>query len=163
MAADFKSLGKLDQGALAAGGVAIILSFISKYVVESYDGPGPSTIGSSLGGFNAWTSYAKLGMLLLVASTAIVGVKAFAKDSLPAGVPWNLVAAGTAALGTVLLILRALFPAGSDLPGLDVGPGWSGYLLWIAGIALTVFTILSFTESGEKIPELSRKKNPPDA
>ncbi len=31
-------------------------------------------------------------MLLVIAATVIVAVKAFAKENLPDGVPWNLVA-----------------------------------------------------------------------
>ncbi|VXB37104.1 hypothetical protein [Aeromicrobium sp. 9AM] len=160
MAADFKSLGKFEQGALISGAVAIILSFFGSYVTASYDGPGSSAITSSAG-TNAWTSYATLGILLIIAATAIVAVKAFSKENLPDGVPWSLVALGTAGLGTVLLILRALFPGDPNFPGLDVGPGWSGYLLWIACIALTVFTFLSFKESGEKIPEIKKNDTPP--
>lgn len=162
MAVDFKSLGKFEQGALVSGALAIILSFFGSYVTASYDGPGAGALSTSAG-TNAWTSYATLGVLLIIASTAVVAVKAFAKESLPDGVPWNLVAAGTAGIGTILLILRALFPGGGNLPGLDVGPGWSGYLLWIAGIALTVFTALSFKDSGEKIPEINKKDTPPAA
>ncbi|KQV76785.1 hypothetical protein ASC61_18280 [Aeromicrobium sp. Root344] len=160
MATDFKSLGKFEQGALISGGVAIILSFFGSYVTASYDGPGGSAISASAG-TNAWTSYATFGVLLIIAATAIVAVKAFAKENLPEGVPWSLAALVAAAVGTLLLILRAVFPGDPNLPGLDVGPGWSGYLLWIAGIALTVFTFLSFKESGEKIPEINKKDTPP--
>lgn len=162
MAADFKSLGKNEQGALVAGGVAIILSFIGSYVTASYDGPGAGAIGD-LGGTNAWTSYATLGILLVIAATAIVGIKAFASDSLPDGVPWNLAALAAAGLGTLLLILRALFPGGADVPGFDVGPGWSGYLLWIAGLALTYFTFTLFKASGDKVPDFNKKDTPPAA
>jgi len=161
MAVDFKSLGKFEQGALVAGALAIILSFFGSYVTASYDGPGNLSVSS---GTNAWTSYATLGILLVIVSVAVVAVKAFAKDVLPAGVPWNLVAAAAAGLGTLLLILRALFPGDTGgIPGIDVGPGWSGYLLWIAGIALTVFTALSFKESGEKLPDLNKGNDAPPA
>lgn len=151
MAVDVKSLGKFEQGALISGAVAIILSFFGSYVTASYDGPGAGAISASAG-TNAWTSYATLGILLVILATAIVAVKAFAADNLPAGAPWSLVAFASAALGTLLLILRALFPGGPDFPGIDVGPGWSGYLLWIAAISLTVFTFLAFRESGETLP-----------
>lgn len=161
MAVDFKSLGKFEQGALISGTLAIILSFFGSYVTASFDG-GDEVPGLSVSsGTNAWTSYATLGVLLIVASVAVVAVKAFAKGSLPTGVPWNLVAAAAAGLGTILLILRALFPGGGDVPGLSVGPGWSGYLLWIAAIALTAFTALSFRESGEKVPEIKKNDTPP--
>lgn len=149
MAVDFKSLGKYEQGALVAGVVAFILSFIGSYVTIS--------AGGFSDGVSAWRSYATLGMLLIIVSTAIVAVKAFAKENLPAGVPWNLVAAATAGLGTILLILRAFTYSDGGLGSrVDVGPGWSGWLLFIAAIALTVFTALSFKESGEKIPEINK-------
>lgn len=155
MAADFKSLGKNEQGALIAGGVAIILSFIGSYVTVS---AGPVSAGTS-----AWDSYATLGVLLIIASTAVVGIKAFSKETLPDGVPWNLVAAGAAGLGTILLILRAFTYSDGGLgSAVDVGPGWSGWALFVAAIALTVFTFLSFKESGEKIPEI-KKDTPPAA
>lgn len=161
MAADFKALGRNDQGALIAGGLAILLSFFGSYVTVSYDGPGSVALGGVSAGTNAWTSYATLGVLLIVASTAVVAIKAFARENLPDGVPWNLVAAATAGLGTLLLILRALFPGSADVAGISVGPGWSGYLLWIAAIALTVFTVLSFRDSGEKMPEMNKGGDTP--
>ncbi|MEV7396660.1 hypothetical protein [Aeromicrobium sp. NPDC092404] len=165
MAVDFKSLGKFEQGALIAGLIAIIVSFISKYVVVSIDG-GKDIPGVSFSnGISAWHSYATLGMLLIVAATVIVGVKAFAKENLPDGVPWNLVALVAAGLGTLLVILRAFFNGveTGGISGVDVGPGWSGYLLFVAGIALTVFTFLSFKESGEKLPEVNKNNNTPPA
>jgi hypothetical protein len=148
MAVDFKSLGKFEQGALIAGGLSIILSFFDRYVAVDL---GPVTIGD-----NAWNSYATLGMLLIVAATAIVAGKAFAAESLPDGVPWNLVALAAAGLGTLLLILRAFTVDVAD-------PGWSGWALFITTIALTAFTFLSFKESGEKMPEFNKKDTPPAA
>ena len=148
MAVDFKSLGKFEQGALVAGGLSIILSFFGSYVTADL---GPVTIGD-----NAWNSWATLGMLLIVAATAIVAGKAFAKDSLPDEVPWNLVALAAAGVGTLLVILRAFTVDFAD-------PGWSGWALFITTIALTVFTFLSFKESGEKMPDLNKKDSPPAA
>ncbi|MET1037760.1 MAG: hypothetical protein ABW075_05760, partial [Aeromicrobium sp.] len=136
MAVDFKSIGKFEQGALIAGVLALILSFIESYVTVS--------AGSISAGTNAWDSYATLGVLLLVASTAIVAVKVFAGENLPAGAPWNLIAAIAAGVGTLLLILRAFTYSDGGLSSVDVGPGWSGWALFVAGIALTVFTVLAF-------------------
>jgi hypothetical protein len=156
MATDFKSLGKNEQGALIAGALAIILSFFGSYVTVTVS-------GHDLGGTSAWHSYATLGVLLVIAATAIVAFKAFAAQSLPDGVPWSLVALAAAALGTLLLILRALFPGGPDLGGYSVGPGWSAYVLWIASLALTYFTFRLFQASGEKMPEMNKKDNTPPA
>jgi hypothetical protein len=152
MAVDLKSLGKFEQGALVAGVLALILSFIEKYVTVS---SGPISVG-----INAWDSWATLGILLIVVSTAIVAVKAFAKENLPAGAPWSLIAAATAGLGTLLLILRAFTYSDGGLgDSVDIGPGWSGWLLFVAGIALTAFTVLSFRESGEKMPDFKNNNS----
>ena len=127
MAVDYKSLGKYEQGALVAGALSLILSFFSSYVTVD--------AGPISGGTSAWDSYATLGILLVIASTAIVAVKAFAAENLPDGVPWNLVALAAAGLGTLLLILRAFTYGDGGLSGVDVGPGWSGWALFITTIA----------------------------
>lgn len=166
MAADFKALSRNDQGALVAGALAILFSFFGAYVTVSVDG-GEDLPGLDYSaGTNAWESFATLGMLLLVVAVVVVAVKAFAAQSLPDGVPWRLVALATAALGTLLVVVRA-FTAGGDIPsglgGVSVGPGWSGWLLFVAAIALTVFTALAFKDSGEKLPEANKKNDPPAA
>jgi uncharacterized membrane protein len=166
MAADFKALSKFDQGALVAGAVAILFSFFDAFVTASVKGSGDFAVNTSAGR-NAWYSFATLGILLVIVAVVVVAVKAFAAQSLPDGVPWRLVALATAALGTILLVLRPL-TEGGDVPsgmGVDVsvGPGWSGYIVWIAAIALTVFTALSFKDSGEKLPEVNKKSDPPAA
>lgn len=156
MAVDFKSLGKFEQGALIAGGLSLILSFISKYVTVSYKGGDIPGLSGAVGGTSAWDSYATLGVLLVIAATAVVAVKAFAKDKLPDGVPWNLVAFAAAALGTLLILLRAFTYPDGGISQVSVGPGWSGWALFVTTIALSVFTFLGFKESGEKIPEVNK-------
>ncbi len=159
MAADFKALDKNTQGALIAGGLATIVSFFSAYIKASYDG---KIAGIDLSyGISAWHSYATLGILLVIAATAIIALKAFAADSLPDGIPWNLAALGAAGLGLLLLILRALTVGGGG-SGVSVGPGWSGYLLWILVATLTWFAFNLFKASGEKMPEM-KKDTPPAA
>jgi hypothetical protein len=170
MAADFKALSKLDQGALAAGAVAILFSFFSAYVTVSVKGGEDLgiTVDSS-SGVNAWNSWATLGMLLIVVSVAVVALKAFVADQLPTGAPWRLVALATAALGTLLVILRAFTAGDGGLGGgfggvsVSVGPGWSGWVLFAAAIALTVFTALAFKASGETLPSAGTKADPPAA
>lgn len=157
MAVDFTSLGKFEKGALVAGGLSVLLSFFTAYIKVSYSGGAKVLPGLDFShGLNAWTSYAMFGVLLVIAATAIVAVKAFAKDILPAGIPWNLAALAAAGLGTLLIILRALTVGGGGA-GVSVGPGWSGWLLFVSTIVLTACTALSFKESGEKIPELGKK------
>lgn len=155
MAVDFKSIGKYEQGALVAGVLALILSFIESYVTVSASGFSAGT--------NAWDSYATLGILLIIAATAIIAVRAFAGENLPAGVPWALIATAAAGLGTLLLILRAFTYSDGGLGSVDVGPGWSGWVLFIAGIALTVFAYLISKSSGEKLQSNKGGHTPPAA
>ena len=155
MAVDFSSLSRNTQGALATGGVALVLSLFPSYVRASVDGGEDIPGFSYSAGSSAWTGYATLGMLLVLVAVAVVALKAFAPQTLPAEVPWTLVAFATAALGTLLVVLRALTASG-DAPGVSVGPGWSGWLLFVALIALTAFTALSFRDSGEKLPDVNR-------
>jgi len=156
--ADLKSLDKFEQGALVAGALTFILSLFPYYIRSSFDG-GAAVPGLNFSaGTSAWTSYATLGMLLILVATVLVAVRAFANDALPAGVPWNLVVLGTAGLGTLLLILRALTVGGGG--GVSVGPGWSGWLIFITSIALTAFAALSFKGSGEEVPWKSEGEKP---
>jgi hypothetical protein len=157
MAVDFKSIGKFEQGALIAGALSLILSFIDKYVQVSVDGGEIPGLSGAVGGTNAWDSYATIGVLLVVAATAIIAVKAFARENLPDGVPWNLVAFALAALGTLLLILRAFTYSDNGLAQVSIGPGWSGWALFVTSIALSVLAFLSFKESGEKLPQANNK------
>lgn len=160
MAADFKALDKNVQGALIAGGLATILSFFSAYISVSYDG---KVAGLDLSyGISAWNSWGTLGILLVIAATAILAIKAFAADALPAGVPWNLAAFAAAALGFVILVIRA-FTVGGGGSGVSVGPGWSGYLLFVTTAALTYFAFTQFKASGDKVPEFNKKDTPPAA
>ncbi len=155
MAVDFKSLSKNDQGALIAGALTIILSFFTAYISVSFKGNKVLGSMNMSTGISAWHSYATLGILLIVGATVLVAVKAFANDQLPANVPWNLVILAAAGVGTLLLILRP-FTIGGGGFGASVGPGWSGWILFVTAIVFTVFAFLSFKESGEKIPEMKK-------
>ena len=157
MPADMKTFPKNHLGALIAFAVAFILSLIGSYITVSSEAPDDAVgaFEASGGVQNAWWSWATIGMLLLIVGAAIVAVRAFAPHVLPAGVPWQLIALAAAALGTLLLILRAVTSPDSDFGGgfsVSSGPGWSAYALWIAAIAQTVFTGLGFRESGEEAP-----------
>jgi len=115
MPADMKSIPKNHLGALIAFAVAFILSLIGSYIVassEATDVAGVS-LGATSAGTNAWVSYATVGMLLLIVAAAIVAARAFAAHALPSGVPWLLIALAAAALGTLLIIVRALTATGS--------------------------------------------------
>jgi hypothetical protein len=144
-------MNRTQLGALVAGALTFLLSLFPSYITVSFDGDEAMGIGSISDGTNAWESYATLGMLLVIVATGLVAVKLFAPQVLPATIPWNLVTAAAAGLGALLLILRAL-TASESVMGVSVGPGWSGWLIFVTSIALTVFAVLGFRESGEKLP-----------
>lgn len=146
---DPKSLSPYGLGALAAGVLAFIFSFVNRYAAlstGSFGGFSGGTVGT-----NAWDSFAVLGMLLVLIATGIIAVKLFLPQTIPATVPVNLIATVVAGLGALLLILRAI------TYGHGVNPGWSGYVLFVLAIALTVFAALEFRASGEKMPDFQQK------
>ncbi len=158
---DLSKINPLNLGALVAGGISFILSFIPSYVTVSVDSDIAGVDFSE--GTNAWKSYATLGILLVILATAAIAVKVFAPQVVPAEIPLNLIAAAAAGLGALLLILRAVFPG--DTGGgfgveVNAGPGWSGYLLFLSAIALAVFAGLGFKESGEKLPNYGNQGGP---
>ena len=138
------SLSKNERGALIAGGAAVLLSFIPGFIRVSFEGKGFDMSTT------AWTGSATIGMILLLGAAALIGIEALSHDTLPKIIPWHLIAVIAAVLGTLLLILEA-FTAGSSAPGASVGPGWSGWLLFVAAIALSVFAVRSFRDSEEQI------------
>jgi hypothetical protein len=147
---DLSSLTKDEQGTLAAGVVVLILSLLPWYIRVTFDGPGdPSST-------TAWTSFATIGLVLLLGAATIVVTLAL-DGTLPKVIPWRLVSVILAVLGTILIIFRAL-TAGSDNAGANVGPGWSGWLLFVAAIVLTVYIVRVFRASELKI---DRKADPP--
>lgn len=154
---DLSKVSKFHLGALIAGGVSLLLSFFPSFVRVSAEASGLGINFSS--GQNAWVSYATLGMLLVLLATAAVAVKAFAASSVPDNIPMNLIALAAGALGALLLILRA-FTYSGGVPGVSVGPGWSGWLLFISSIALAVFAFLAFKDSGEKLPNVQGGDKP---
>ncbi len=154
---DLSKINPLNLGALIAGGLTIILSFIPSFVTASIS---DNDLGLDYSdGTNAWDGFGVLAVLLIIVATAIIAIKVFAAQVLPVGVPFNLIAAAVALVGTLLLVLRAFTYEGGF--GVDVGPGWSAWVIFITAIALTVFAALGFKESGEKIPDFNNGNNPP--
>lgn len=172
MAFDIKALSKNDQGLLISGAVTVVLLFFPAYVKASVKAK-----DSGLGGFgaseskNGFVEWATFGTLLLIAAFVIVVLKVVVGNVLPDGVPWNLVVAALAGLGTIILVLYA-FTFGPDVPSsvgdsidISTGPGWSGWVLLLAAIVFTVFAALGFRDSGEKLPQANRNggTTPPPA
>lgn len=154
MAVDVNSMRKTDLGALIAGALAFVLSLIPlvRSIDFGFDIPGYGDSDS----FNAWHGYGSLAILLLMAATALMAVRVFAPAAV-SSVPVSLalVAAGIAALGTLLVVLYVLTydggaPSGLfDGSGIEFKPGIVGFLLILAALALTALCALSFKESGE--------------
>jgi hypothetical protein len=113
-------------------------------------------------GISAWNSYAVLGVLLLLAVGVFAAVRVFGNVTLPTiPVGWNLVAAGVAGLGTLLLVLRAFTYDEGGFSQVDIGPGWSGWVVMLLAVGVTVFSVLAFRESGETAPWQQRQSEPP--
>ena len=133
-----------QRGALVAGALAAVVSFVPGYIQVTFDGKGFDE------SYNAWSGSSTIGMVLLLGGVALIGIEALADGTLPDVVPWHLIAVLAAAIGTFLIVLRAL-TAGSSVPGAHVGPGWAGLLLFVAAISVTVFSVLSFFDSEEAL------------
>jgi hypothetical protein len=154
MAVDVNSMRKTDLGALIAGALALVLSLIPLIRSIDFDFDIPGYGGSD--SFNAWHGYGSFAILLLMAATALMAVRVFAPAAV-SSVPVSLalVAAGIAALGTLLVVLYVLTydggaPSGIfEGSGIEFRPGIVGFLLILAALALTALCALSFKESGE--------------
>jgi hypothetical protein len=150
-----------DLGIMGAGAAAFVFSFLPYW--------GFSYSAKSLGGVSvsitAWHGFALLGLLLLFAAAAAVAARVFGVATLPElPVGWHVLVAGAAALGTLLVIVRAItYPHLSVLGG-SYGVRWGGYLLFLAAIAETVFAVMALRESGESIAfDRGPQETPPPA
>jgi hypothetical protein len=142
-----QEINRNDLGVMGAGVLAFIASFLPYWGV-SVKSSVPGFSGSS--SVSAWHSYATLGLLLIFAAAILIAVKTFASlPTMPVGI--HVLAAVLAALGTLLVIIRAFTINNVNLPGLSSGVKWGAYILFIAGIAEVVFALLGMRESGEKV------------
>lgn len=168
MALDTSNVKVTDWGVIGCAAGVLLLSPISSYVTVSFQGSDElDALGGFSDGISAWSSYAVLGLLLLFAVAGIAAARVFAGVTLPTlPVGWNLVLAGGAALGTLLLVLRAFTysDGGFGDLGVDVGPGWSGWVIMVLAAAETVFAVLAFRDSGETVswqpPQRSQPRPP---
>jgi hypothetical protein len=139
---DLKQINRNDRGILGAGIVAFIASFLPFW---GWSGGGPFHT-------NAWTGYATLGLLLVFVAAGITAARVFGNAKLPTlPVGANLLVAALAALGTLLIILRGYTYPHVAIAGASIGVLWGGYILFIAGIVMTIFAVLNFMASGEKM------------
>jgi len=157
---DLKQVSRNDKGVLGAGIVALIFSFVSHYYGGSVN----------VGGFhysagvNAWHSYAIFGMLLILLATVVAAIRVAGAAQLPKlPVGPNLLIAGLAGLGTLLVLVRGLTAGSGGGPGYSYGIQWSGYIVIIAGVIETAFAIMNFLASGEKLAWDATAMNRPAA
>jgi hypothetical protein len=137
---DVKQINRNDQVIMGAGILAFIFSFLP------YVGVSISILGVNYDvHINAWHSYGILGLLLVFAAAAITAVRVFAAATippLPVGV--NVLVGAVAALGTLLVIIRAFTYSGASVE-------WGGWLLILSGLAVTVFAAANVKASGERL------------
>ncbi len=164
---DLSKISPFNLGALAAGGLTLLLSFIPFFYRVSVDGDEELGISGLADGINAWHELGVLAMLLFILAVAVVAVKVFAPEVVPAGIPASLVALVLGVLSLVFLLLYAL-TVGPDIPafasdGVSAGLSFTGYLQFVTTIAFVVFTALGFKSSGEKIPDFNTGGGQPPA
>jgi hypothetical protein len=138
---DLKQVSRNDKGLIGAGIVAFIASFL----------PFVGISGNVLGvhydaHINAWHGYGILGLFLIFIAAGIAAARVFGGVSLPKlPVGPNVLVAALALLGTLLVFLY----------GITYGNGtsiqWGGWILIIVGIVETVFAVMNFRSSGEKL------------
>src|SRR5450631_4143646 len=146
---DLKQINRNDQGILGAGILFLLLSFFVPFYGVSYKGVGGLGGSASV---TAWHSYGFLGVLLVIIAVGIVAARVFGNASLPKlPVGPNVLVAGLALLGTLLLLLRGFTYSTASGGGYSVGLKWGAYVIFILAIAIVVFAFLNFKASGEKM------------
>ena len=139
---DFSKLNQNQKITLGLGGAALILSFLPWYSVSF--GGFSSSINAWSAGFFAWA-----GVLLVVAGTVIVGLKALEVQDVKVG---NLAAEQfgliLAAVGTLFIVLR--FATQSSLSSFGL------YLSIVVGAAATFYLYRCTTEAGLSVPGLAK-------
>jgi hypothetical protein len=121
-----------DVAAVALGFIAFVAAFFPYVGVSGKIGSFTFSVS-----INAWHSYAIVGLFLLVgAAVAVVVGMAAASANPPAEAVLDLVAACMAALGTMLIVVRALSYSGVSIR-------WGGWALIVAGAAETLCALAS--------------------
>ncbi len=150
MTVDFNVLDRTEKGLLLFGALSVALTLFNRFETSTYRGKG---INAVTVGQNAWNGVGVLGSLFLLAAFLITVGRIFANESLPVGPPWALIAVSGAVAGSLILIVKGLtFDGGAPMvtnavAHMDAGPGWSGWLLFVASISFAVLTWLGFKES----------------
>src|SRR5690349_13828662 len=149
MATDLQSLDRNDQVILGAGVAAFIASFFPYWGVSVSGG----ILGHASSSVTAWHSYATLGLLFVLAATAVAAMLIFNRAALPESpMSWNFVVLGLSAIGTALLIIRSFTLQSGHIGGFSYGLKWGAYVLMIICVVQSVFAFLRFRASGEAFP-----------
>ncbi len=164
---DLSKISPFNLGALAAGGLTLLISFVPFFYRVSVDGDDDLGISGIADGINAWHELGVLAMLLFILAVAAVAVRVFAPEVVPAAVPASLVALALGVLSLLFLLLYAL-TVGPDIPAfasdsVNAGLSFTGYLQFLTTIAFVVFTALGFKNSGEKLPDFNTGNHQPPA
>jgi hypothetical protein len=161
MPVDIGSIKRNDQIAGAAAVLAFIFALIPGVVTLS--------AGDVSEGINLWHNYGVLVALLLLIGVAGIAAAILERAELQS-LPVRWITTGVWGLATLLVLIYIFTydmgaPA-ADRAGVDIGPGFVGYLLLLLCIVTTVFVALGAHESGEKLPGRSRttgEATPPPA
>jgi hypothetical protein len=149
---DISKFSTLDKVLGGAAALAVISLFLPWYSV-SYHG----VTYDSTSGFG--TSWGWLGGLLIIAAGVYLVLQRSGVDLSKMPAPPSVIILGAAALGTLVMILRAI-----TLPsyfGVTAGPAAGMYIAIICGVAEVVCAVLTFRSSGDKLPWAAKPTDPP--
>jgi Family of unknown function (DUF5336) len=156
---DLKSLPPIDLAVLGTGVLAFIVSFFPYWGVSAHVTGAAANVltGSTSQSVTAWHSYSVLALVLIIIGTALYGVAAFARESIPdapVGPMW--IAAGLCTLGAVLYLIRLFTLPHHSISGFGYtaseGVKWGGYLLLIIVIANAACAVVGAMKSEEEVP-----------
>ncbi len=142
---------KTSDWLLVAGGVLFLIGGFLDWISVDL---GPF---GNVSGNNAF-DYFFTGIIpwLLIVGSAVVAVLLTGGVIKAGTTPWPLILLAATALGTLLVLLRFIFPGmGEDVPDeIDVGRAIGLWLCTIAGIVATAGAVMKFKESGGTMADL---------
>jgi hypothetical protein len=132
MSDTLKSLSRTDRIRIGAA----VIFFISSFLPFVGASVGDSGLGLHISvSENAWHSFALLGVLLVLVAIAVWALQRFTAVELPTWqVAWGVAIPALAALGTLLIFLRAI------TYGSPIGLRYGAFLVVISGIVFAVST-----------------------
>lgn len=141
-----KRLSKLDWAVVGAAGVSFISLFLPWYGVSA------GIFSASVSGWS--TSYGWLGGLLIIAAGVYLAMQRSEVNLSRVPLTPAVTVLGTAALGTLIVILRWItLPSGRGVDGAySYGPRVGIFLTIIAGLVQVGGAVALFRASGEKLP-----------